>query len=344
MGATGRLSAFIGLAALALSACSRAPEIPAFSGPSMGSHYSVKMVDIPPGQSLDQIHHQVQALLDDIEQVASTWRKDSELSRFNQAPIGSFVASETLRELVTLALQGCQETGGALDVTVGPLVNLWGFGPDMPPDHLPPPAQLAAAKARVGCQHLQVSGDQVIKDADIYVDLSSVTQGYAGVKVGGLLDHLGVKAYLLDMSGELLSKGRKPDGEDWHIAVEVPQVGKMEQDTLPTSVEKIVSLKGKAIATSGDYRNFLVIDGKRVSHIIDPVTGEPVSHGLASVTIMDDDLAWADAMATALMVMGPEKGLAFAEQHHMPALLIVRTENGFAEKMAAGFEQYISVQ
>lgn len=329
-----------------LAGCSNPPEMQVISGPSMGSHYSVKIVEVPAGTTLDEINREVQVLLDDIEQVASTWKSDSELSRFNQSPVGEFRASKTLRDLVRLSLRACAETHGALDVTLGPLINLWGFGPDNSPEHLPSAEQIAAIKSRVGCHYLSVSDPSVsentiAKSADIYVDLSSVTQGYAGTQVGALLDRLGVQAYLLDMSGELLSKGHKPDGSDWHVAVEVPQMGKLEQGGGSESIEKVVSLKGKAIATSGDYRNFVILDGQRVSHIIDPETGAPITHGLASVTVLDDDLGWADALDTAILVMGPDKGYAFAEQRHIPALLVIRTAEGFTEKMTPEFAEYV---
>ncbi len=331
---------FLGLLVL-LVACSRPAELTVISGPTMGSHYSVKVL-LPPDRSKDQLQHEIQSLLDAIEQVASTWKADSELSRFNQAPVGAFPASDTLRDLIAVSLRACQETDGALDVTVAPLVNLWGFGPHAVPEHLPDPERIAEAKARVGCQHLSIDGKTVVKDAPVVVDLSAVTQGYAGVMVARLLDGWGVATYLVDMSGELVSRGNKPDGSHWRIAVEVPQLGKLIPGGGVESIEKVVALKGKAIATSGDYRNFVELDGHTVSHIIDPVTGAPVTHGLASVTVLDDDLTWADAMATAIMVMGPEKGLVFAESRHLPVLLVVRTNDEFVEKMTGPFAQYVT--
>lgn len=324
-----------------VAACQHPPETQLISGPSMGSHYSVKIAQLPDGVALSQLQKEVQALLDAIEQVASTWREDSELSRFNQSAAGAFPASTTLRELMALSLRACVETGGALDVTVGPLVNLWGFGPSSVPEHKPTLEQLQQARQRVGCQHLKLQDDAVVKDADIYVDLSSVTQGYAGGKVADLLDAKGVQSYLVDLSGELISKGRKADGSDWRIAVEVPQMGKLLPGGGVESIQKVITLKGKAVATSGDYRNFVEIDGERVTHIIDPMTGAPVTHNLASVTVLDDDVAWADAMSTAIMVMGPEKGLAFASTRNMPVLLVIRTDAGFEEKMTPAFAPFV---
>lgn len=311
------------------------------TGPTMGSHYSVKLLELPPGKTRGQLQQDIQTLLDQIEQVASTWKSDSELSRFNGAPVGAFAASDTLRDLLSLALRACKETSGALDVTVGPLVNLWGFGPAAAPEHRPGPAEIAAAKASVGCQHLSIQGEDIVKTAEVTVDLSSVTQGYAGGKVAQLLDGMGVASYLVDLTGELVGKGQKRDGSAWRIAVEVPQMGKLTQGGGVESIQKVVELKGKAIATSGDYRNFIELDGRNVSHIIDPVTGEPVSHGLASVTVLDEDLAWADALSTAIMVMGPDKGLAFAEAKGLPVLLVVRTADGFVEKMSSSFSGYV---
>lgn len=333
---------FLFLLALCLAACARQPEPVIISGPSMGSHYSVKLLQLPAGKTRLQLQQDIQSVLDQIEQVASTWKSDSELSRFNKAPVGAFDASDTLRDLIAISLKACKETGGALDVTVGPLVNLWGFGPDAAPEHRPTPQKIAEVKAGVGCQHLSIQGRSVIKSSDVVVDLSSVTQGYAGTKVAELLSGMGVASYLVDLSGELVSKGRKSDGSEWRIAVEVPQMGKLIPGGGVESIQKVIALRGKAVATSGDYRNFVEFDGQTVSHIIDPVTGSPVTHSLASVTVLDDDLDWADAMATAIMVMGPEKGLAFAEAQGMPVLLVVRTKDGFLEKMSPSFAGYVT--
>lgn len=333
---------------LLLVSCSEAPDVQLVTGPTMGSHYSVKIADMPATQSIENLKTDIQALLDGIEQVASTWKPDSELSRFNQSPPGSFAASHTLRMLVAVSLRACKETEGALDVTVGPLVNLWGFGPEAVPEHRPSPAQIQQAGSRVGCQHLfleersVLEENRIVKAADVYVDLSSVTQGFAGERVAELLDARGIKNYLVDLSGELISKGKKPDGSPWRIAVEVPVMGKLFPGGGMESVQKIVTLKGMAIATSGDYRNFLEIDDTVVNHIIDPLTGLPVEHRLASVTVLDHSLTWADAMSTALMVMGPEKGYAFASARQMPVLFVVRAENGFAEKMTPEFAAYVS--
>lgn len=307
----------------------------------MGSHYSVKLLELPPGKTRLQLQQDIQSLLDQIEQVASTWKKDSELSRFNASPVGSFGASDTLRDLMALALRACKESNGALDVTVGPLVNLWGFGPDATPEHRPTLAQIEAVRSSFGCQHLAIEGNSIVKTTHVQVDLSSVTQGYAGVQVARYLDGLGVAGYLVDLSGELVGKGRKSDGSEWRIAVEVPQMGKLIPGGGVESIQKVVELRGKAVATSGDYRNFVEFDGETVSHIIDPTTGAPVTHGLASVTVLDDDLAWADAMSTAIMVMGPEKGFAFAEARGLPVLLVIRTHDGFMEKMSPAFLSYV---
>lgn len=330
------------LGGLLAMGCSGPPEPHSISGPTMGSHYLVKVGALREGQTTDTLKVEIQSLLDQIEHVASTYQSDSELSRFNLAAPGVIPASDILRDLVTLALKACEQTDGALDVTIGPLVNLWGFGPGKAPEHRPSQHDIDAAQARVGCEQLAVSDGAVIKKTEIYVDLSSVTQGYAGEKVAELLDAKGIQSYLVDLSGELVGKGVKPDGTDWRIAVEVPILGDLLPGGGAESIQKIVTLKGKAIATSGDYRNFLDLDGELVNHIIDPKTGYPVQHGLASVTVMDDSLAWADALSTALMVMGPNAGYEFAASRNQPALFVVRTKTGFEEKMTPAFQAYVS--
>jgi thiamine biosynthesis lipoprotein len=224
-------------------------------------------------------------------------------------------------------------SNGAFDVTVGPLVNLWGFGPD--PVQLKPPADAAidAALERVGYDRLHVdcSRPAIRKDTpDVYVDLSACAKGFAVDRATELLDARGIRHYLVEIGGELRMRGLNADGEAWSVAIETPaDAGR--------TVGRIVTLTDKAMATSGDYRNFFEYRGERYSHTIDPRTGRPTTHNLAAVTVVGDSTVLADAMATALLVLGPRAGLELAVREGIPAYFQVRTEGGFSEASTPAF-------
>jgi thiamine biosynthesis lipoprotein len=315
-----------------------------FAGDTMGTTYTVKAIRVPEEVTVEALKTQVDQLLADINRQMSTYDPASELSRFNRRQTTEWVdASPELLTVLEAAMQVSRLSDGAFDVTVGPLVNLWGFGPQRGDDQVPPDAAVAEALARVGYErvHLRTSPGAIRKErADVYVDLSAIAKGYAVDRIADYLDSRGIVNYLVEIGGELRGRGQNPQSTAWRIAIERPSPGER-------AIQRIVELADRGIATSGDYRNFFQLDGKRYSHTIDPRTGRPVRHELASVTVLNDSAMEADAMATALLVMGPERGFRLAQQQELAALFIVIEKESldslgsFKEMATREFEQYL---
>jgi thiamine biosynthesis lipoprotein len=323
-----------------LAACAPTSEhqVLELHGETMGTFYNIQVVNPPPAVELNTLQDKIDAELDLLDALMSTYREDSELSRFNRSRTKDWLAvSPQLAWLVKEALWTSEVSGGAFDVTVGPLVNLWGFGPGSETDDLPTDAQIAQAQALVGYRKLQVrEHPPALRKSEpaLYLDLSAIAKGYAVDRVAQLLDRVGVANYLVEIGGELQGRGHNGRGLPWRIAIERPDPGKRE-------VYKILEPRDLAMATSGDYRNFFERNKKRYSHIIDPATGRPVTHRLASVTVLASQTARADALATAFLVLGPETGLALAESLKTPALFIVRTPTGFTELQTSAWDSYL---
>ena len=239
--------------------------------------------------------------------------------------------------MVTEALTLSAATNGAFDVTVGPLVNLWGFGPDGQVTE-PPGAELIAVRLQaIGHEllHTDCSMPALRKDVpDIYVDLSAFAKGYGVDKLAALLDAADIHNYLVEIGGELRVRGTNASGNNWGIAIESPGKAGM-------AVHTVVSVTNTAVATSGDYRNYFEHDGRMYSHTIDPRTGYPVAHDAASVTVLAATAAFADAMATALLVMGPDDGIAYAEREGIAAVFLVREDDGFRELRTTPYDEQV---
>lgn len=301
----------------------------------MGTTWSVQIVAPPPTLDIAELRGDIARLLDDVNGLMSTYRDDSQLSRFNAAASTDWVSvSQELAAVVAEAHAVSAATGGAFDVTIGPLVNLWGFGPEVKADQLPGPSEIAAALSRTGYRFLDVRLDPPAlrkTRSDLYVDLSAIAKGYGVDRIAALLRDRGLADALVDIGGELRGLGTNARAEPWRIAVERPEAGARR-------VFRVVPLRGLGMATSGDYRNFFELDGVRYSHTIDPKTGRPVEHRLASVTVLGESAMSADAWATALLVLGPDDGLALAESRGLAALLIEHDGDGFSAVSTARFE------
>ncbi len=288
-----------------LAGCSGAGAPVEVAGPTMGTRYSVKVVDLPAALGEAALRAGVERVLEAVNASLSTYRPDSELSRFNRSPDTGWVpASADLLRVVTEAQRVSRLTGGAFDVTVGPLVNLWGFGPGRGEDRVPAEAEVAAARARVGYARLEVRDlPPAVRKAipDLYVDLSAIAKGYGVDRVSEYLEAQGVARYLVEVGGEVRGRGSNARGTPWKVAVERPAEGER-------AAYAVVDVDGVGVATSGDYRNYFEQDGRRYSHTIDPATGRPITHALASVTVVSDTCMTADALATGLNVLGPEAG------------------------------------
>lgn len=326
--------ALVGLAFFV--SCSHAPQQIAVSGETMGTTYHIRYVSANPRHEADKIKERVDAVLEQVNSQMSTYDLDSELSRFNQKrTTDPVVVSRSLETVVRRALEIADETDGLLDVTVGPLVNLWSFGPQQRPEVTPTAEELAAAQAATGYQHLSVENHQLQKAIpELYVDLSTIAKGYGVDRVARLLEQMEIHNYLVEIGGEMRMKGAKPGNKAWRIAIEKP-------DNTQRAAQRIIEPGNNAIATSGDYRNYFEQDGVRYSHIIDPRTGKPIQHNLVSVTVLADTAMDADAYATALTVMGPERALEFAEQKGLAVLLITRENGDYKEYTSTAFKPYL---
>ncbi|NIO10979.1 MAG: FAD:protein FMN transferase ApbE [Deltaproteobacteria bacterium] len=314
-------------------------ELIRISGPTMGTTYSVKLRNLPSGLDPDSLQRQIERILERINGSMSTYLEDSELSRFNRQVSTDWieVSSETL-EVINAAMQTSKMTDGAFDITVGPLVNLWGFGPHRRDNGIPSEAHIRAALNKVGYDkiHTRTTAPAIRKDhPKTEVDLSAIAKGYAVDQITEHLEKTGVFDYLVEIGGELRAHGMNANGTPWTVGIEKPI---SSQKVL----HKVVQLTDQAMATSGDYRNFFKYKGNRFSHTIHPRTGRPVEHQLASVTVIGPSSMIADALATGLNVMGPEIGFELAEREKIAALFIIREGDSFRTRATAAFAEVIS--
>ena len=321
-----------------------ATAIHEFGGATMGTTYSVKVVDDRESAAAQLLALEIGEMLKTLDrEVMSTYSQDSELSEINKAAINEkLVLSTEMVEVLSLAHDVNALTEGAFDVTVGPLVNRWGFGPEQRhPSRIPDQAEIDALRARIGSQYLELdrSAATLLKKADVYIDLSGIAKGYAVDQLANYLDGRGYSSYFIEVGGELRIKGHKPGEQTWVPAIETPM------DTAP-QVHNIFYAKGESIAVagSGDYRNYFDLDGVHYSHEIDPATGRPVTHNLAAVYVIDASAARADALATAFMVLGTQRGFALAQRMGLAAYFISKREGqeGFDDLYTSQFAHYLS--
>lgn len=333
----GLRALFLLVLSLWLAGCGQPTQVYSFGGPTMGTSWEVTLAELPSGVRVKQLRTDIEVLLTTINQQMSTYIDDSDISRFNQADADTWHAvPPDFARVLEAALALSQESDGAFDPTVGPLVNLWGFGPTGRRDQAPSAQERDAVRARVGWQRLQWDAEnrRLLQPGGVYLDFSAIAKGYAVDRVGEYLSGQGIDGWLVDIGGELRARGVKPDGQPWRIAVERPVAGTREINT-------VVRPGDMAMATSGDYRNFFEDHGHSFSHTIDPRTAEPVNHRLASVTVLHPSCMQADGLATLLTVLGPAQGMAFATRHDLAVLLIVREEDGFRELMTDSFRRYM---
>ena len=331
----------VGSAWLLLAACACVPPDPGaavveFTGSTMGTTYAVRVVTVDawPQPERDRVAGEIQAVLDDVESKMSHYDPSSELSRFNRGrTTRPFPVSAETFEVFRQARRLSELTAGALDVTVAPLVNAWGFGP-VEPDRFPPDAdRLSRALDHVGYAGIQLDeAASTLRKADpaIEVDLSAVAKGYGVDRVADALRGAGLGRYLVEVGGEIVASGTNQLDGPWRIGIESPTPG--------GGIQRVVPLRDGAMATSGDYRNRREVEGGWVSHTIDPRTGRPVEHRLASVSVVADTCLEADGLATALEVLGPDDGHALAVERGWAALFLIRgADGGIAERATPAF-------
>jgi len=317
-------------------------DIQRLDGLTMGTSYQVQIVDMPAGIAAEDLAADIGQLLTRLDtETFSTYASNSELSRFNRHGVNvPFIASDEMIEVLLLAQEVSALSGGAFDVTVGPLVNLWGFGPDLSVfEMVPSQAQLDEAMQRIGFQFLRISPSnrEIRKTRDVYVDLSAIAKGYAVDKLAEFLDQKGIENYFLEIGGELKIKGSKPGNTGWVPAIESPI-------DAASQVYQIFYSRGDniAVAGSGDYRNYFEEGGQRYSHEIDPRSGRPVTHSLAAAYVIDESTARADALATTYMILGLEAARTLAARQGQAVYFIYKSEpEGFEDFVSPEFQLYL---
>lgn len=319
--------------------------------------YNIKVAQKTSLDQANTIPLGVQRVLDGINSQMSTYLKDSELSLFNgYKETDWFKVSPELLFVLQGAQKVSEKTEGTFDATVGPLVNLWGFGQGNRNPPLPSDEKIKQTCGKIGYKNVEINiENQSIrkKIPDIYLDLSAIAKGYAVDQVAEYLLSEKIENFMVEVGGELRTRGSKY-GQKWRIGLEQPKI--QEGQISERFSQRVVTTENHSLASSGDYRNFRYFSrskynsaesGKqekvRLSHTIDPRNGYPVTHNLASVTVVADNCMYADAMATAMMVLGEKAGFALAETENLACYFIIREDEKFREKMTSAFVKFMNV-
>lgn len=313
-------------------------QVRQWAGQTMGTTWSVSAV-LAPGQHGDGIEAGIVGVLDGVIAQMSNWSDTSDVSRFNCAAANSWLTlPEDCFAVLQAALQTARDSGGAYDPTAGPLVDLWGFGPAGARTSAPSVDDVVRLRQRCGWQRIEVDAAhrRVRQPGGIALDFCAIAKGFAVDAVSRHLHARGLSHHLVEIGGELRGQGLKPDGMPWWVELESP----VTDGNAPTRT--LVALLGLSVATSGDYRRYFEQDGQRFAHTIDPRTGYPAAHALASVTVIHRDCMMADALSTALTVLGPQAGMAFAQRQALAARFLVRTPDGFDEHTTPAFAAMLS--
>lgn len=304
-------------------------------GQIFGSFWLATLPDAWTAEQIKLLEAGIEGELEKVDLSMSTYKPESELNQLNAAPLGEwFTVSDELFEVLSLSQAVAATSQGAFDVTLGGLVNLWNFGPEERPESIPAPELLKERLAVTGYQYLELDKEQtaVRRLRDSYIDLSGVAKGYAVDKVAEWLTSQGVENYLVNIGGEIIVGGERSEGKPWRIGIEAP-------DAKLQTLHHVVPLTNESVATSGDYRNYYEVDGRRMSHTLDPKTGWPVNHKLTSVTVIHPSNAVADAWATAFMVLGTEASLNLANQENIKVLLISKQDEAWKTQISDSLQE-----
>ncbi|WP_420995782.1 FAD:protein FMN transferase [Cupriavidus sp. 30B13] len=328
---------------LSLGAAQPAPDATArvqrLRGESMGTTWSVAWAAPADGPDAAALGAGIGAVLAEVVAQMSNWEPGSDLSRFNRAAPGTWqVLPADCFAVLQAALQVARDSGGAYDPSAGPLVDLWGFGPAPRRDTAPPLAEIEQARALCGWQRIELDAQhsRARQPGGVRLDFCAIAKGFGVDAVSRYLNAQGIASHLVEVGGELRGHGVKPDGLPWWVALEAPPA------QASAGAATLVALHGLAVATSGDYRRYFDSGGRRYAHTLDPRTGYPASHALASVTVLHPQCMMADALSTALTVLGPEAGMVFARRHALAARFLVRRSGGFDERLSPAFEAMLS--
>lgn len=333
---------------LLLSGCSpdESNHVVRLSGKTMGTAYHVVAVDVPAGVSAEMLKDDVESVLKRVNSKLSNWDKQSEVSRFNASTqLDPIPVSQSFLDVMIAADEVHAKSDGKFDVTLGPLVELWGFGPRTPEVPVPSDAEISSALGFVGQAeklHVDPKTSTLSKTAsEVGVNLSAIAKGFGIDAVASELRTHKIENYMVEIGGDLVTHGHNDKNEAWRIGIETPEVDSQ-------SIELVVALENRGLATSGDYRNFFEQDGVRYSHVIDPTTGRPITHWTTSVSVLADNAMIADAWATAMLVLGVERGLEIAEEEGLAVYFISRVggdqPNLYATKMSSAFEKLLEAQ
>ena len=317
----------------------QAADLPvvAWEGRTMGSPYTVKIVDAKLSEEqVAAIKGEIEKTLLEVNRQMSNYQPDSELSRFNKAPADSpFKVSPAFARVTRFGLELSRLSDGAFDPTLGPLINLWGFGEATDKHVVPAADALKAAMAKTGWHHLTVTeSNELVKDLpDLAMDLGAVAKGYGVDEMIRVLRGHGLENLYASIAGEVRVLGHNPRGTKWMLGISVPVDHWRENNPMAA----MVSISNQALSTSGDYQKFFVdAQGRRLCHIIDGKTGTPVQHALAAVTVVAPDSMTADGLATTLFVLGEEAGLKLIDARaDAAALFIVREKDGSFRQIAS---------
>jgi len=311
------------------------------SGKTMGTTYQITVV-AGYFNNAKSLKEKIEKRLEEINQSMSTYRKDSEITRFNaQNDVGEKVyVSEDFIHVMRVAEKLYTLSEGAWDGTIKPLVDLWGFGSSSRERRVPEKEDILKLLPEIGFNTIEISDNRYLikRRVSISVDLASIAKGYAVDQIADLLRKNGIENFLVEIGGEVFASGFRKDGKLWKIGINTPL-----KDAAVDKVYKAINLHNKALATSGDYRIFFEVNGKRFSHILDPRTGYPVSNGVKGVSIVADTCTFADGLATAIMVMGHEKGIELIDTlHNVEGLIVVEETDGtLTDYFSKGFKSNI---
>ena len=325
------------LAAGSVAACAR-PAHATIRGLTMGTSYTVELAAPINDAVRTRLAELIEAELAAINQSMSTYDPRSELSEFNRRQDLRWApASRGLLEVLDSASRISTSTQGAFDVTVGPLVDLWGFGPEYRPRRVPNDAVIERVRESVDYRHVQIdpsAGAIRKRHSRTQVDLCAIAKGYGVDRVAMVLDRQGIHDYLVEIGGELRARGTTAAGRRWQVGIERPVEGKHV-------LGEIVALENRAIATSGTTEDFFEQDGRHYSHIIDPMTGRPVEHPAMAASVVADTTMEADAWATALVVHGSERGYALAQARGLAAMLVTASGTTFDVRVTDAFRAHL---
>lgn len=320
-----------------LAACAR-PTTIRFGGEAQGTTYHITVVDAHDRLDAAVLQQSIKQRLTTIDRALSNYRDDSELAAFNRAPPGEWIAlGDDLHRVLALSVQISEESDGVFDITAAPLIDLWGFGPTRSQEVLPDAAEIGRVRESVGYRHLELDASvpRARKNRPLTIDVNGIAQGYTVDALATVLEQHGCSDYLVELGGELRMRGHNPERKPWRIGIQIPGEG-------VGAVQQAIAGSDIAVTTAGDYRDYFERNGVRYSHTIDPRSGRPIAHRLASVTVVATSAALADGYDTVLEVLGPEAGMAWAQQHGIAAYFIVRTNTGFETMRSDAMRHYLT--